>query len=125
MSAARILGSAYPVLLLVALLVVAVVGGVLAVRRERKSPSSYELPEPAGDLAWWAALPTESQAEMDDLVLGPGARLRQTPQEAVQERLEAADRAFLDPAAQAALDEEDAAREAAQRLAQVNALYHP
>lgn len=103
MSAARIVGSAYPVLLLVALLVVALVGGVLAVWKERKSPS-YSPPEPVGDLAWWALLPAEEQ--------------------------EAYDTAVLDLAEQAELDAEaeDNAREAARHLAhraQVNALYHP
>lgn len=61
-------------------------------------------------------------------MLGPGARLRQTPAEAAQERLEAMDRAFLDPGAQAALDAEDAAREAAEHLAlraRINAQFHP
>lgn len=104
MSAARIVGSAYPVLLLVALLVVAVVGGVLAVRQERRDPSSYELPVPSGDLAWWALLPAEEQ--------------------------EAYDTAVLDLAEQAELDAEaeDNAREAAEFLAQraqANALFHP
>lgn len=113
MSAARFLGALLPVLLL---LFLAGAGVWWAIRRD---PSSSR-PELAGDLAWWAALPTESQAEMDDLVLGPGARLRQTPEEAV--------RAFVDPAALEALDAEDSAREAARHLAhraQVNALYHP
>lgn len=68
MPAARIVGSAYPVLLLVALLVAALVGGVLAVRLERKNPSSYPL-ESVGDLAWWAVLPAEEQEVYDTAVL--------------------------------------------------------
>jgi len=54
--------------LLLALLVVALVGGVLAVRLERKNPSSYPL-ESAGDLAWWAVLPAEEQESYDTAVL--------------------------------------------------------
>lgn len=78
--------------------------------------------------AWWALLPTEDQRDLDDLALGPGARLRQTPLEAAQERLDAMDRAFLDPGAQAALDAEEAACAAAEHLAyraQINARFHP
>lgn len=77
---------------------------------------------------WWALLPTEDLRDLDDLALGPGARLRQTPLEAAQARLEALDRADLDPGAQAAFDAEDDAIEAARHLidrAQFNARFHP
>jgi len=78
--------------------------------------------------AWWGLLPTEDLRDLDDLALGPGARLRQTPLEAAQARLEAVDRADLDPGAQAAFDAEDDAIEAARHLvdrAQFNARFHP
>ena len=79
----------------------------------------------AGDmsLAWWAVLPTEAQEEMDDLVLGPGARLREAPGEAEDE-----DEAFLNRAEQARVDAKYDAAESAAHLAhraQVNALYRP
>ncbi len=87
--------------ILIAVLVVASVGGVLAVWWERRSPTSYTH-SPDGDLAWWALLPADEQ--------------------------EAFDTAALDLAEQAELDAEDDAREAAEFLAhraQANALFHP
>lgn len=90
MSAARILGALLPVLLL---LFLAGAGVWWAVRRE---PSSR--PEPAGDLAWWALLPTEEQAAYDAEVI------------------------------EATAAAEDDARAAAEHLAhrvQINTLTHP
>jgi hypothetical protein len=85
--------------ILIALLVAAIVGGLLAVRQERRNPTSFTR---GGDLAWWGLLPAEEQ--------------------------EAWDTAALDVAEQAELDARDDAREAAAFLArqvQVNAEYHP
>ena len=95
----------FPVLLIVALLLVSVVGGLVAVWRERRDPSSYQPPVPdeVGDQAWWALLPADEQ--------------------------EAYDTAVLDLAEQAELDAEDDAREAAQlaveRALDINTVYHP
>lgn len=83
----------------IAVLVVAIVGGVLAVWWERRFPTSFTR---GGDLAWWGLFPAEEQ--------------------------EAWDTAVLDEAEQAELDAEDDAREAAAFLArqvQVNAEFHP
>ena len=102
MSAARLLGSAYPVLLLVALLVVAVVGGVRAVRKERKDPSSYTRQRRSDDLAWWGLLPAEEQEDVDT--------------------------AALDLGEQAEIDARQGGPESAEFLAhraQVNSLFHP
>jgi hypothetical protein len=88
-------------LILIAVLVVAAVGGVWAVLLERRSPTSYTR-SPDGDLAWWALLPADEQ--------------------------EAVDEAALDAAEQAELDAKADAREAAEFLAhraQTNALFHP
>jgi len=107
-----------------AVLLVAVAGVFVQLWLERRRPSSYTR-SPGGDLAWWGRLPTETQEEMDDLVLGPGARLRQTPEEAEQERV---DEAFLDLMDQARADARADAQEAADALAyraQVNARFHP
>jgi hypothetical protein len=88
-------------LILIAVLVVAAVGGVLAVLLERRSPTSYTR-SPGADLAWWALLSADEQ--------------------------EAVDEAALDVAEQADLDAKADAREAAEFLAhraQANALFHP
>lgn len=103
---------------LIAVLVVAIVGGLAAVWQERRRPSSYSR---GGDLARWAALSAEAQEVEDDLVLGFGARFPQAPGEAVDE-------AFLDLAQQARVDAEDDAGEAARFLAdrvRDNSLYRP
>lgn len=100
MSAARILGSAYPVLLLVALLVVAIVVGVLAVQKGREEQSPYT--RGSGGLAWWAALPTETQEETDNAALNAG---EQAEADARQDTAEAAE--FL------------------ARQVQINAQFHP
>jgi hypothetical protein len=87
--------------ILIAVLVVASVGGVWQVWWERQSPTSYTR-SPGGDLAWWGLLPAEEQ--------------------------EAWDTEVLDVAEQAELDARDDAREAAAflaRRAQDNALFHP
>jgi hypothetical protein len=87
--------------ILIALLVAASVGGLLAVWWERRSPTSYTR-SPGGDLAWWGLLPAEEQ--------------------------EAWDTTALDVAEQAELNARNDAREAAAFLArqvQVNAEYHP
>lgn len=84
---------------LIAVLVVSIGGGVLAVWWERRHPSSFTR---GGDLAWWGLLPAEEQ--------------------------EAYDTASLDRAEQAELDAEYDAQEAAQLVAErarVNALFHP
>ncbi|MER6249411.1 hypothetical protein [Streptomyces griseorubiginosus] len=84
---------------MIAVLVVAAVGGVWAVRLERRHPSSFTR---GGDLAWWGLLPAEEQ--------------------------EAHDLAVLDLAEQAELDAQADAEEAAQlavERARVNALFHP
>jgi hypothetical protein len=88
-------------LILIAVLVVAAVGGVWAVLLERRSPTSYTH-SPGGDLAWWGLLSADEQ--------------------------EAFDTAALDLAEQAELDAEADAREAAEFLAhhvRVNAEFHP
>ena len=86
--------------LLIAVLVAGAVGGVLAVRKERKSPTSFTR---GGDLAWWGLLPAEEQ--------------------------EAYDTAVLDEAEQAELDAQADAEEAAQlavlRAVDINTLTHP
>jgi len=87
---------------LVAVLVAAAVGGVLAVRKEREAPTSYTRRVPEGELAWWAQLPTETQEEMDNDALDLGE--------------------------QADLDARQDAAEAAEFLAhrvRTNALFHP
>ena len=86
--------------ILVAVLLAASVGGVLAVRKERKDPTSFT--RRTDDLAWWGLLPAEEQ--------------------------EAYDTAVLDLAEQAELDAQADAQEAAEFLAQraqANALFHP
>ena len=86
-------------LIFIAVLVAAAVGGVWAVRLERRRPSSFTR---GGDLAWWGLLPAEEQ--------------------------EAADLAVLDLAEQAELDAQADAEEAAQlavERARVNVLFHP
>jgi hypothetical protein len=52
--------------IVIAVLLVAVVGGVWAVRLERRSPSSYTR---GGGLAWWGLLPAEEQEAVDDAAL--------------------------------------------------------
>lgn len=87
--------------ILIAVLVVAIVGGVFQVRWERRFPTSYTR-SPDGDLAGWALLSADEQ--------------------------EAVDEAALDAAEQAELDARADAREAAEFLAhraQANALFHP
>jgi hypothetical protein len=87
---------------LIAVLVAGVVGGLLAVRMERKYPTSFTRRVPEGELAWWAQLPTETQEEMDA--------------------------AALDLGEQADLDARADAAEAAEFLAhrvQTNTLFHP
>lgn len=84
-----------------AILAVAVVGVFLALRWERRHPSSYPgSRRHAGDLnlAWWRSLSTASQA--------------------------AHDAAAIEAVAAAEADAEDAARAAVER-ARVNALFHP
>jgi hypothetical protein len=86
--------------IVIAVLVAATVGGVLAVRKERKDPTSFT--RRTDDLAWWGLLPAEEQ--------------------------EAYDTAALDLAEQAELDAVDGARESAAELvarAQINAQFHP
>ena len=85
--------------LLVAVLVAGAVGGVLAVRKERKSPTSFTR---GGDLAWWGLLPAEEQEAHDTAVL---------------------DKAEADLDARAAAEE--AAQAAVERAAAVNVLYRP
>lgn len=85
--------------IVIAVLVAAIVGGVWAVRLERRRPSSFTR---GGDLTWWGLLPAEEQ--------------------------EAYDTAVLDEAEQAELDAEADAQEAAEHLvhrAQINAQFHP
>lgn len=97
MSAARLLGAAVPVFLLL----VAVVGGVWAVRKERRRPSSYTRRR-VDDLALWGLLPAEEQ--------------------------EACDTAALDLGEQAEIDTRQGGAESAEFLAhraQVNSLFHP
>ena len=86
--------------LLVAMLAAGAVGGVLAVRKERKVPTSFT--RGAGDLAWWGLLSAEEQEEADTAALDAG---EQADSEARRDAAEAAE--FL-----------------ASR-AQFNALYHP
>jgi hypothetical protein len=89
-------------LIVIAVLVAAIGGGVWAVRMERKYPTSFTRRVPEGELAWWAQLPTESQEEMDA--------------------------AALDVGEQADLDARADAAEAAEFLAhrvQTNALFRP
>nr|WSZ21227.1 hypothetical protein OH837_49160 [Streptomyces canus] len=89
-------------LIVIAVLVAAIAGGVWAVRMERKAPTSFTRRVPEGELAWWAQLPTETQEEMDA--------------------------AALDVGEQADLDARADAAEAAEFLAhrvQTNTLFHP
>lgn len=57
--------------LLVAVLGAAAVGGVLAVRKERKNPTSFTR---GGDLAWWGLLSAEEQEAADNQALDEGER---------------------------------------------------
>jgi hypothetical protein len=104
-------------LIVIAVLVAAIAGGVWAVRMERKYPTSYtrRVGSSAADNAALDAVELREQG----FVRG----------EAGWRRLGAEDEAFLDPAAQAVLDAEDDAREAAehlaQRAAQINVEFHP
>jgi hypothetical protein len=85
--------------ILVAVLVVAAVGELLAVSWERRRPSSFSRRDP---LAWWAEMPAEEQ--------------------------EAYDLAVLDRAEQAELDARADARDSAAHLVhrvQINAQFHP
>ncbi|MEU5043246.1 hypothetical protein [Streptomyces griseorubiginosus] len=86
--------------ILTAVLVVAAVGGVWAVRLERRDPSSFTR---GGDLAWWGLLPAEEQEVYDTAVL------------------DLAEQADLDAQA----DAEEAAQLAVQRAVDINTLTHP
>ena len=92
--------------IVVAILLAGAMGGVLAVRKERETPTSYTRRVPEGELAWWAQLPTETQEEMDAAALDLG------------------EQAEID----ARWDAAEAAGEASARLAEAakrNALFHP
>jgi hypothetical protein len=87
--------------ILIAVLVVASVGGLVAVWWERRSPTSFTR---GGDLAWWGLLPAKEQEVWDTAVL------------------DVAEQAELD----ARLDAQEAAgARAEQEQARVNALFHP
>jgi hypothetical protein len=65
-------------LILIAVLVVAAVGGVWAVRMERRSPTSYTR-SPGTDLAWWALLPADEQEAVDEAAWMRRSRPSWTP----------------------------------------------
>ena len=93
-------------MIVIAVLVAAIAGGVWAVRMERKTPTSFTRRVPEGELAWWAQLPTETQEEMDAAALDLG------------------EQAEID----ARWDAAEAAGDASARLAEAakrNALFHP
>ncbi|MFF7527272.1 hypothetical protein [Streptomyces pseudovenezuelae] len=88
-------------LILIAVLVVAAVGGVFQVWWERRFPTSYTR-FPGGDLAWWGLLSADEQEAFDTAALDAG------------------EQAEIDAAA----DARDAAEFLVQR-AQINAQFHP
>ncbi|MCX4885958.1 hypothetical protein [Streptomyces sp. NBC_00847] len=99
-----------------AVLLLAVVGVPLALWWEKRHPSSYTH--------------RVGHRGHDNAALDAAERREQgfVRSQAAWRRLGAEGEAFLDPAAQAGLDAEDAAREAAEHLAQrvqINALHHP
>lgn len=87
--------------ILIAVLVVAAVGGVWAVRLERRRPSSFT--RRTDDLAWWGLLPAEEQEAYDTAVL------------------DLAEQADLDAVA----DAEEAAQLAVERALDINTVFHP
>jgi len=103
--------------LVIAVLAAGAVGGVLAVRKEQQYPTSYT--RRVGTSAADNAALDAAELREQGFVRG----------EAAWRRLGAEDEAFLDPSAQAVLDAEDDAREAAehlaQRAAQINVEFHP
>jgi len=92
-------------LILIAVLVVAAVGGVFQVWWERRFPTSYTH-SPGGDLAWWGLLSADEQEAFDT------------------ESLDKAEGVEL-AAADAAWEAERAAQAAVERAATVNSLYRP